>query len=324
MNNQKQLLSAFAALALVGCPGPSTNNPDSGTPGNDSATPMVDSGTPAVDSGGGGDCATYCTMVMSACSGDNTQYASTAECMSQCAELGWPTGTPGATSGNTLACRLYHAGVAAAMPALHCPHAGASGGGVCGTVGFRTEASTTFTRVDRMGMPAVSTALVSSANKDTYNDENPSTDATLARAVSDFIPNLTALHTAIDSDITTLGLTPCSMSTTRDPDGAGPLPAIPLCVAQSVAPSVPVAALVIPDTLQINPATANGFPNGRRLADPVIDVTLAVILLNIESATGCGGAACTPATLAGLPLNPGHNDATTTDTFPFLAAAHAP
>ena len=48
-----------------------------------------------------------------------------------------PDGRPAAvgdTSGNTIGCRLYHAGAAAADPVLHCPHAGPTGGDVCGSL----------------------------------------------------------------------------------------------------------------------------------------------------------------------------------------------
>ena len=44
-----------------------------------------------------------------------------------------------------------------------------------------------------------------------------------------------------------------------------------------------VAGAVIPDTLTLNLAAPSGFPNGRRLEDPVIDVTLAVIFLNLAT-----------------------------------------
>ena len=38
---------------------------------------------------------------------------------------------------------------------------------------------------------------------------------------------------------------------------------------------------VVPDTLKIDLTAAAGFPNGRKLEDPVIDVTLAVVLLDL-------------------------------------------
>ncbi len=72
-----------------------------------------------------------------------------------------------------------------------------------------------------------------------------------------------------------------------------------------------VAQAVVPDTLTINLAGASGFPNGRKLADPVIDVTLAVIFLDLTKHA--------PDTLAKLPLNPPANDVAFRNTFPYLA-----
>ncbi len=74
---------------------------------------------------------------------------------------------------------------------------------------------------------------------------------------------------------------------------------------------VTVAQAVVPDTLTLDLSGTSGFPNGRRLTDPVIDVTLAVIFLDL-SVNG-------PGTLAGLPLNPPANDVAFRDTFPYLA-----
>lgn len=74
---------------------------------------------------------------------------------------------------------------------------------------------------------------------------------------------------------------------------------------------VTVAGAVVPDTLTLNLGADAGFPNGRLLADPVIDVTLAVIFLDL----GTHG----PGTLAALPLNPSGNDVPLRADFPFLA-----
>jgi hypothetical protein len=90
----------------------------------------------------------------------------------------------------------------------------------------------------------------------------------------------------------------------------------PNCLSQEVAAGVSVQSLVIPDTLTINTSAAAGFPNGRTLTDPVIDVTLAVILLDLTVA----GQDAT--TLVGV--NPTANDVEFLDAFPYLAAPHAP
>jgi Domain of unknown function (DUF4331) len=183
-------------------------------------------------------------------------------------------------------------------PAVHCPHAGPSGGNVCGSVAFRTDAANTYTRVDRMGMPAVATALIAAEDKNAYNDDvdgSGGANAFLAK----YGASLTAIHTALDADITSKTLTPCSMTTIVN--------GLPECIGQEYAPGKTVASLVNPyDALALDLTVAAGFPNGRMLADPVIDVTLAVLLLKMGAPFGA--ATQTAGTLAGLPLNPPKND----------------
>jgi hypothetical protein len=72
--------------------------------------------------------------VTAACTGDNAQYDDLDACVAYCdAAAPLPLGTDGDTSGNSVACRAYHASVAADDAATHCPHAGPSGANVCGT-----------------------------------------------------------------------------------------------------------------------------------------------------------------------------------------------
>ena len=260
-------------------------------------------------------CDNYCQLVQKNCTDANSQYNNDAECMTACAAFG-DTGTPGVGDYDTVQCRLYHAGApAAADPATHCPHTGAEPTAFCvdtpQTFRFSTDAPNTYTRVDRMGMPAVSTALITA--KDAYNDADPADDVA-GDFVADIVANLTGIHTALDDDLLGLGLVPCSMS---DVDSDG----LPDCVGQEVAPGGPnVAALVLPDTLKIDPAAAAGFPNGRRLSDPVIDVTLSVILLDMSVP------AQNPTTLVGV--NPTANDLGTEgaflSSFPYLHPPHTP
>ena len=74
---------------------------------------------------------------------------------------------------------------------------------------FRTDAPSAYTRVDRMGMPAVATALVSSANKNAFNDDSPAVDAT-GKWVPEFTNSLKGLTTALADDLAALKLTPCA------------------------------------------------------------------------------------------------------------------
>jgi hypothetical protein len=90
-------------------------------------------------SGNAPTCAAYCAKVEMNCTASDggtshEQYASVSDCNTYCTTAAaWPAGATGDQSGNTIGCRLYHAGAAAADPVTHCPHAGPTGGDVCGT-----------------------------------------------------------------------------------------------------------------------------------------------------------------------------------------------
>lgn len=71
------------------------------------------------------------------------------------------------------------------------------------------------------------------------------------------------------------------------------------------------ASLVVPDTIKLDLSKPMGFPNGRQLQDPVADITLAVLFLDMTKHS--------PATFAQLPLNPPANDRAFLATFPFAA-----
>lgn len=152
---------------------------------------------------------------------------------------------------------------------------------------FASDPPSAYTRVDRMGMPAVATAVITS--KDAYNAANPVDDAALD-FVTEITANITNIHLALDDDLTDLGLTPCAAND---------------CVNQA-------APLVVPDVLEVTASGLAGFPNGRRLPDQVIDVTLATVLLDLTVHPVI--------TFATLPLNPALNDKAFLTTFPYLAA----
>jgi len=143
------LLATLGVIAAGGVwAGCSSDNPanDGGT---DSGGNDVQQGqdTGGGDSGGGDsgggidasvlDCNYYCSSIGTACTGTNQQYLDTATCMSMCT-AGIPNDAgAGATSGNSLACRMYHVSVAGTSTAnadIHCPHAGPYGYGQCGTL----------------------------------------------------------------------------------------------------------------------------------------------------------------------------------------------
>jgi hypothetical protein len=85
------------------------------------------------------------------------------------------------------------------------------------------------------------------------------------------------------------------------------------CLQQQVLPGRTVADLVVPDTLTVDFSQPSAFPNGRRLQDPVVDLTLAALFLDLKQE---------PVTrFADLPLDPPGNDLPFRPNFPFLAAA---
>lgn len=266
-------------------------------------------------------CEAYCEMALSICTGADELYASGEECMTACAAFDDSGSNPVslATSGDTVQCRLYHLGVASRedMRSLHCPHAAADGGGVCvGGWTFSTTDPSDYTRVDAMGMPAVATALISAAMKNAYNDASPANTG----FVGEMSANLTALHTALDDDLTSpaVDLTPCTMT---------PVGTQRSCLSQEIATGVSVASLVVPDDLTLNLTADAGFPNGRLLSDPVIDVTLSILLLDVDILTTTrippAPPPHDPTTLVGV-LNPDMNDATLLTEFPYFAPPHAP
>jgi hypothetical protein len=164
---------------------------------------------------------------------------------------------------------------------------------------FRTDQPDAYARVDRSGMPAIATALI--ASRDAYNDANPSDDIA-GTFVPEILNSLTALHGALDGQLTDLGFTPCTVVG----DGTGS------CAAFAV-------PLIIPDTVKIDTSATAGFPNGRQLTDPVVAVTLAVALLEL---TG-DPAPHAPDALVGV-VNPTANDKEFLGSFPFLAEPFQP
>ncbi|HEY8089539.1 MAG TPA: hypothetical protein VIF09_16875 [Polyangiaceae bacterium] len=77
-------------------------------------------------------CASYCSVVMTNCTGPNAEYLTQDICNSMCPafELG---GTIADTADDTLGCRTFFANQAASTPDTSCRMAGPLGGGHCGT-----------------------------------------------------------------------------------------------------------------------------------------------------------------------------------------------
>lgn len=77
------------------------------------------------------------------------------------------------------------------------------------TFDFRTDADSAFVQVDRMGMPAIATALIGSPLKNPYNDSNPAGDLS-GSFRADETTQLTNLMNAIGDDLTSIQLDICA------------------------------------------------------------------------------------------------------------------
>lgn len=121
-----------------------------------------------------------------------------------------------------------------------------------------------------------------------YNKSNPVEDADMMW-LGEIADSIMFFHGALDDDISGLGFDPATFD-------------------QTVAQAGPV---IIPDTIKYDPGMPTGYPNGRTLTDPVVDITLAAVLLDLGTH---------PLTaFVDLPLNPPANDKAFKAEFPFLA-----
>jgi hypothetical protein len=107
---------------------------EGGTGGGAGGMGGTGGGAGGMGGAGGGSataCVQYCDVVMANCTGMENQYVSKEACMGSCGAM--PEGKAGDMMGNTVNCRIYHAGAAKMDQTLHCEHAGPGGAGACGT-----------------------------------------------------------------------------------------------------------------------------------------------------------------------------------------------
>jgi hypothetical protein len=115
--------SLFIILALAACSSDPAVTPDAKPVSIDAPAPSIDAAPTPVTL----DCNSYCTEVQANCKDTNAQYPDMAHCLGACKGF-TAVGALTDTTGDTLGCRIYHAGTpAAGNPTLHCPHAGPGG-----------------------------------------------------------------------------------------------------------------------------------------------------------------------------------------------------
>lgn len=172
---------------------------------------------------------------------------------------------------------------------------------------FPTDPYDAYTQIDRHGAVEAGTAGILASQglglapgqdvalRDEYNASNPVDDAN-GLWLDEITESIVFFHDSFDDDLEALGLVPADVNETVQQ--AGPV--------------------IVPDTIKYDPAQPTGYPNGRALTDPVVDITLAAVLLDL-------GVPGQPLDLfASLPLNPPANDVAFLEEFPYLAPPHAP
>jgi len=127
---------------------------------------------------------------------------------------------------------------------------------------------------DRMGIAGVNTVFIPSSEKDAYNAGDPSLDS-------------------IDYGNTVIATTNALRSALAGVEG---FPGEDLGI-----PAEAVKEIVVPDVVTLDLSKADGFPNGRKLDDDVIDTALQVTLNRSFASDGIS------------------NDSAFMTTFPFLA-----
>jgi hypothetical protein len=168
---------------------------------------------------------------------------------------------------------------------------------------FAPDAVEDYVQIDRHAAVEAGTAgILASAGlglggedlsvRDMYNASNPVEDA-MMKWFPEIAESVTFFHDALDDDIEGFGLVPATIN-------------------ETVAQAGPV---ILPDTIKYNPKMPTAYPNGRKLTDQVVDITLAAVLLKLGPNQPLN-------TFAELPLNPPENDVPFADEFPFLAPPH--
>ena len=169
---------------------------------------------------------------------------------------------------------------------------------------FPTDPIDSYIQIDRHGAVEAGTAGILASQglgfnmgsdiklRDAYNASNPEEDFA-GIWVPEIVKSIMFFHGALDDDLVALKL-------------------VPATVDDTVAQAGPV---IIPDTIKYDPTKPAAYPNGRKLEDQVVDLTLAAVLIKLSAKQPLD-------TFAKLPLNPPENDVPFSAEWPYLAPPH--
>lgn len=95
------------------------------------------------------------------------------------------------------------------FPYLAAPNGGAPAATGGSNFNFRTDPPSAYVQVDRMGMPAIATALIGSSAKNAYNDDSPAVDGG-RKYVNEITTTLGVLANALQDDFAKANLPICA------------------------------------------------------------------------------------------------------------------
>ena len=172
-----------------------------------------------------------------------------------------------------------------------------------------------FVQISRLGQPLVNEVVIPRGTKDTFNSLEPTQDAAALSFVTDpEVPKLLSALFGINSpaaprnDLVTIFLT--GIPTLNQPANVTPSEMLRLNTA--------IAPVLNPNPFGVLGGDVQGFPNGRRLTDDVVDIALRAM----------AGATPLTSNFNVAPNNTlgdgvGANDKPFLSTFPYLASPHA-
>ena len=164
-----------------------------------------------------------------------------------------------------------------------------------------------WTQVSRLGMPLVNEVVIGLKDKDKFNSSKPKDDAanfadyvthpTLPALIQILFPSAPAPSNFPRTDLMTAFLT--GLPTVNRPSNITALGVGgPLAEMLRLNTSIPAQPITSQNPLGVAAGDAAGFPNGRRLGDDVVDVSLRVAMGALCTLTGSSDAlkvGCKPA-----------------------------
>ena len=179
------------------------------------------------------------------------------------------------------------------------------------------ESSGAWTQVQRLGNPLINELIIGTGSKDRFSTDIPTNDAQFANFVLN--PLLATVFSSIGIPVPPAPRTDLLLLVQYQPPicpGCGAADAGPIAdllrLNTGIAPSVPIS--VAPKRLGFLAGDLNGFPDGRRLTDDVIDIAARAVAGILVSATKYGTAIGDGVNMPAVQPS---------GTFPFVTAAYS-